>query len=122
VIGPASTSALQEWALLISAMSPVLLAVIGLFQRAHNKKSDEHNARSEKQQASIKETGEATHVLVNNEHGLTLRLAAEALRHVADLTHLPEDVAKAVKAEANSAAHDQRQGDLNGYQNDLKDK
>ena len=110
MVGPASTSQLQDYGLLISSLTPIFLALIAWFQAAHNR-------RSERTQGEIQKTGEATHVLVNNEHGLTLRLAAEALRHVADLTHLPEDVARAVKAEANSAAHDIKQGVLNdaGY-------
>lgn len=54
------------------------------------------------------ETTEDTHRMVNGDHSTVLRLAARALRKVADNSQLPEDMQAAREAEEMSTSHDNR--------------
>jgi hypothetical protein len=71
---------------------------------------------------AIKKTGEETHILVNNDHGVSLRLAASALRRVANLTKEPEDEAAATHAEGAAKEHDEKQRTLDQHKADVDTK
>jgi hypothetical protein len=71
---------------------------------------------------AIRKTGEETHILVNNDHGVSLRLAASALRRVANLTKEPEDEAAASYAESAAKEHDEKQNTLDQHKAEIDKK
>jgi hypothetical protein len=55
----------------------------------------------------------ATHKLVNSDHGVALRLTATTLGRIADLTNKPTDVVAATDAKTAADAHDATQRIIN---------
>lgn len=62
------------------------------------------------------------HALVNNDHGVSLRLTASALKRVAELTNHPDDIKAAVDAELASAVHDAKEKLAESISNNSGDK
>jgi hypothetical protein len=56
---------------------------------------------------------DATHKLVNSDHGVALRLAATTLGRIADMTNKPADVTAAVNAKTAADNHDATQEQIN---------
>ena len=86
----------------LTAILAFLLTLFGLRQAAANKKQNVSNERQEKNIVEIR-------TFTNSALGASLKVAAAALRRVADNTKLPEDIALAHSAELAAAAHEAAQ-------------
>jgi hypothetical protein len=103
---PVQQTSLALW---LAFLTPVCVAVVGLINAMAMKMA---NAASHKAAAASQiQTQKLTeiHTLVNNDHGVSLRLAASALRRVADMTKDPGDIQAALDAKAASDDHDAKQ-------------
>lgn len=125
IIVPVQQTALALW---LSFLTPVSIAILGIIQivvakwAAKDRKVVKQTLDNTTQaQAQSNETQEKKlteiHALVNNEHGVSLKLAATALKRVADLTGEAKDAQAARIAEAASDEHERKS---NGVEKDPK--
>ena len=114
----------EGWAVIISAIGIVTTQIVGMvlsYLRAKDVakkvetveyKLHETNKITDNKLNDIAHTGEVTHSLVNNAMGVQLKVASVALRRVANLTKLPEDIKAAEVAERAYQEHESRQGSV----------
>jgi phosphoenolpyruvate carboxylase len=111
MIGPPPDSTLiQEWVTFLTPIAFALMAVVNVvIGKMAATKVEEAKTTLAANTAVQSQKLTEIHTLVNNDHGVSLRLAASALQRVADLTNRGEDQAIADEAKRMSDEHDSKQ-------------
>ena len=111
ILSPTNAVQIIGFCTLISVSLLALLKSETTEQKVAEVKSDlaASDAKTVAQLNKMEVTGEKTHILVNSNMGVQLKLSAAALRRLANLTSDPDDVEAATLAETMLAEHNKKQ-------------
>lgn len=107
---PPDSSVVQAWVTFLTPIAFAVLAIVNVVigKRAAVKVEEAKTTLAANTAVTTTRLNEI-HTLVNNDHGVSLRLAASALQRVADLTSKEEDQTLADEAKRMSEDHDRKQ-------------
>jgi len=108
---PPDSTIVQAWVTFLTPIAFAFLAVVNIIigKKAAVKVEEAKVTLADNTAATSDKLNEI-HTLVNNDHGVSLRLAASALQRVADLTQRTEDQELANQARRMSDEHERKQG------------
>jgi len=117
---PPDSTIVQQWVTFLTPIAFAFLAVVNIVigRKAAVKVEEAKVTLADNTAVTAGKLNEI-HTLVNNDHGVSLRLAASALQRVADLTKRTEDQELANQAKRMSDEHERKQGVIDRAKSNL---